>query len=439
MTSIKWAILGRVGWLFISLFLGIWAYFRTLPLWVVIGGLGAFCAVVDMLRSQQRIFGEIEQFLLSLKYRDFARMYDTEQGARDVKVLRSGFNEVNRTITVISREKEMHYLYLQRMLEFIDTGILLYKKEDGQVIWMNEALKNLLDIPFLSNVQGLQRRNEPLYAKLLELGSITEVFMLARGLEEHKVLLTSTSFFTEGTTFKLVAVKNVHEVLAENELKSWQKLLSVLTHEIMNSVAPISSLADTLKKRLQLPADSSTLPDVAQGIDTIKSRSEGLIRFTEVYRNLNKISRLQTEAVRIGRLFEDIYRLLSPTLEQKGIELDVILPQPHLTVIADKALMEQVLINLVLNAIDAVREVENPLITLTASRDFRTEIAVSDNGSGMSEDVMDKIFVPFFSTKKKGSGIGLSICQQIMSLHKGLLLVRSKEGQGAVFTLQFPQ
>jgi two-component system nitrogen regulation sensor histidine kinase NtrY len=439
MTSIKWAILGRVGWLFISLFLGIWAYFRTLPLWVVIGGLGAFCAVVDMLRSQQRIFGEIEQFLLSLKYRDFARMYDTEQGARDVKVLRSGFNEVNRTITVISREKEMHYLYLQRMLEFIDTGILLYKKEDGQVIWMNEALKNLLDIPFLSNVQGLQRRNEPLYAKLLELGSITEVFMLARGLEEHKVLLTSTSFVTEGTTFKLVAVKNVHEVLAENELKSWQKLLSVLTHEIMNSVAPISSLADTLKKRLQLPADSSTLPDVAQGIDTIKSRSEGLIRFTEVYRNLNKISRLQTEAVRIGRLFEDIYRLLSPTLEQKGIELDVILPQPHLTVIADKALMEQVLINLVLNAIDAVREVENPLITLTASRDFRTEIAVSDNGSGMSEDVMDKIFVPFFSTKKKGSGIGLSICQQIMSLHKGLLLVRSKEGQGAVFTLQFPQ
>jgi two-component system nitrogen regulation sensor histidine kinase NtrY len=439
MTSIKWAILGRVGWLFISLFLGIWAYFRTLPLWVVIGGLGAFCAVVDMLRSQQRIFGEIEQFLLSLKYRDFARMYDTEQGARDVKVLRSGFNEVNRTITVISREKEMHYLYLQRMLEFIDTGILLYKKEDGQVIWMNEALKNLLDIPFLSNVQGLQRRNEPLYAKLLELGSITEVFMLARGLEEHKVLLTSTSFFTEGTTFKLVAVKNVHEVLAENELKSWQKLLSVLTHEIMNSVAPISSLADTLKKRLQLPADSSTLPDVAQGIDTIKSRSEGLIRFTEVYRNLNKISRLQTEAVRIGRLFEDIYRLLSPTLEQKGIELDVILPQPHLTVIADKALMEQVLINLVLNAIDAVREVENPLITLTASRDFRTEITVSDNGSGMSEDVMDKIFVPFFSTKKKGSGIGLSICQQIMSLHKGLLLVRSKEGQGAVFTLQFPQ
>lgn len=439
MTSIKWAILGRVGLLFIFLFLGIWAYFRALPLWVVVGGLGAFCAVVDMLRSQQRIFGEIEQFLLSLKYRDFARMYDTEQGGRDVKVLRSGFNEVNRTIIAISREKEMHYLYLQRMLEFIDTGILLYKKEDGQVIWMNEALKNLLDIPFLSNVQGLQRRNEPLYAKLMELGSITEVFMLARGLEEHKVLLTSTYFVTEGTTFKLVAVKNVHEVLAENELKSWQKLLSVLTHEIMNSVAPISSLADTLKKRLQLPADSSTLPDVAQGIDTIKSRSEGLIRFTEVYRNLNKISRLQTEAVRIGRLFEDIYRLLSPTLEQKGIELDVILPQPHLTVIADKALMEQVLINLVLNAMDAVREVESPLITLTASRDFRTEITVSDNGSGMSEDVMDKIFVPFFSTKKKGSGIGLSICQQIMSLHKGLLLVRSKEGQGAVFTLQFPQ
>lgn len=429
----------RVAFLVLFLFLGVWGFFAGYPWLMLVGGIGATVTVIRLIRAQQRIFKEIEQFLLSLKYRDFARMYNEVQGEDDLRQLRAGFNEVNRTIAAISREKEMHYLYLQRMLEFIDTGILLYKEEDGQVIWMNEALKNLLDIPFLSSVQGLERRNAPLYGKLLELSASTEVFVLRRGLEEHKVLLSATSFITEGTTFKLVAVKNVHEVLAENELQSWQKLLRVLTHEIMNSVAPISSLADTLKKRLDLPADETTYPDVAQGIATIKSRSEGLIRFTEVYRNLNKITRLHTESVRVGRLFEDLYRLLSPTLEQKNIELDVILPQPNLSVIADKALMEQVLINLVLNAMDAVKDVAHPVITLAASRDFRTEITVKDNGSGMSEEILDKIFVPFFSTKKKGSGIGLSICQQILSMHKGLLLVRSKEGEGTVFTLQFPQ
>lgn len=439
MTSIKWAIVGRATLLFLFLFCGFLGYFTGRSWLLLAGAIGTLVVLFQLIAVQLRTFTEIEHFLVSLKYRDFARMYDGNTGPADVRLLRSGFNEVNRTITAIAREREVHYLYLQRMLEFIDTGILLYKEEDGQVIWMNDALKNLLDIPFLSTIHGLERRNLPLYTKLLNLSGSTEVFMLSRGMEEHKVLLSATSFVTEGTSLKLVAVKNVHEVLAENEMQSWQKLLRVLTHEIMNSVAPISSLADTLKKRLTQPVDEGTFLDVAQGIATIKSRSEGLIRFTEVYRNLNKITVLKTEALHIGGLFEDIYQLLAPTLALKNIELEVILPQPKLRLVADKALMEQVLINLVLNAMDAVKDLDNPVITLGAVRDIRTEITVSDNGAGMSEEIMDKIFVPFFSTKKKGSGIGLSICQQIMSMHKGLLLVRSREGEGTVFTLQFPQ
>ena len=146
------------------------------------------------------------------------------------------------------------------------------------------------------------------------------------------MLLTGTSFSTDGIMFKLIAVKNVNEVLAENEVQSWQKLLSVLTHEIMNSVAPISSLADTLKKRL---GDSED--DLAQGIDTIKSRSEGLLKFTAIYRNLNKITSLNTESILVRELFENIYRLMDPTLSHKSIELQVLLRQPNMFVIADKA------------------------------------------------------------------------------------------------------
>jgi two-component system nitrogen regulation sensor histidine kinase NtrY len=393
--------------------------------------------IVEMYKFQKKTHDELEQFLQSVQYRDFSRYFDIRKGDSDVRILRQGFNEINSTIKTISREKEMQYLYLQKMLELVDTGILLYKEKDGEVLWMNESLKKMLDIPFLRTIHSLEKRNSSLYQKILGLkvGS-SQVFSLTRNLITSKVLLSATAFQTEAIFFKLVAVQNVNEALDENEVQSWQKLLSVLTHEIMNSVAPISSLADTLKKRIQMPADASLLGDLEQGIDTIKNRSEGLIRFTETYRNLNKITSLQPKEVLIRDLFENIYRLMEPTLEQKGIELDIILKNPNIAFMADAHLMEQVLINLVLNAIEAVKAVENPLITLSADRDnHRTEIRVTDNGSGMPEEIIDKIFVPFFSTRKKGSGIGLSICKQIVLLHKGTLNVRSKEGEGSVFMI----
>lgn len=293
---------------------------------------------------------------------------------------------------------------------------------------MNEALKKLWGIPYLKTIDFLEKRNPKLFDKLVHLGNHSEIYQ-----EENKMLLTGTSFSTDGIMFKLIAVKNVNEVLAENEVQSWQKLLSVLTHEIMNSVAPISSLADTLKKRL---GDSED--DLAQGIDTIKSRSEGLLKFTAIYRNLNKITSLNTESILVRELFENIYRLMDPTLSHKSIELQVLLRQPNMCVIADKALLEQVLINLILNAVEAVKEVPEPKISLSASLTDHLEIMVSDNGTGIEDEVLDKIFVPFFTTKKKGSGIGLSLCKQIVSLHKGSLLVRSKVGQGSVFTIVLP-
>lgn len=393
--------------------------------------------IVEMYKFQKKTHDELEQFLQSVQYRDFSRYFDIRKGDSDVRILRQGFNEINSTIKTISREKEMQYLYLQKMLELVDTGILLYKEKDGEVLWMNESLKKMLDIPFLRTIHSLEKRNSALYHEVLGLkvGS-SQVFSLSRNLITSKVLLSATAFQTEDIFFKLVAVQNVNEALDENEVQSWQKLLSVLTHEIMNSVAPISSLADTLKKRIQMPADASLLADLEQGIDTIKNRSEGLIRFTETYRNLNKITSLQKKEVLIRDLFENIYRLMEPTLEQKGIELDIILKNPNISFMADAHLMEQVLINLVLNAIEAVKTVENPLITLSADREnHRTEIRVTDNGSGMPEEIIDKIFVPFFSTRKKGSGIGLSICKQIVLLHKGTLKVRSKEGEGSVFLI----
>jgi signal transduction histidine kinase len=216
-----------------------------------------------------------------------------------------------------------------------------------------------------------------------------------------------------------------------------------MTHEIMNSVAPISSLADTLKNRLQSAefAESVTngqLEDLELGIDTIKRRSEGLLKFTESYRNLNKITKLDLKKILVRDLFENLNSLMQPTLEKKHIELEIVLRDPALAIEADLNLMEQVMINLLVNAIEAVKDRESPRISLSAeTQSNRVVVKVADNGMGMPTELMEKIFIPFFSTRKTGSGIGLSLCKQIMLLHKGNIQVQSAEGKGSAFLLQF--
>jgi signal transduction histidine kinase len=217
-----------------------------------------------------------------------------------------------------------------------------------------------------------------------------------------------------------------------------------MTHEIMNSIAPISSLADTLKNRLEesvavLDNNSNSVDDLKLGIETIKRRSEGLLKFAETYRNLNKIITPTLKKVYVRDLFENLYSLMEPTLNQKNIEMDIVLKDTDLILEADTSLIEQVLINLLVNSIDAVKDQPNPKILLTADTTINKKIIikVADNGTGMSNDVLDKIFIPFFTTKKSGSGIGLSLCKQIMMLHHGNIHAQSIEGKGTSFVLQF--
>jgi len=228
----------------------------------------------------------------------------------------------------------------------------------------------------------------------------------------------------------------------ETESKAWRKLLSVMTHEIMNSVAPISSLAGTLKRTLEKNLEENNnndFEDLHLGIETIKRRSEGLMKFAETYRSLNKISQPELKTVFARDLFENIFRLMQPTLDQKNIEMDIVLKEPGMQMELDVTLIEQVLINLVVNAIEAVKDKETGRILISAgtNEQHRKFIKVADNGTGIEEDVLEKIFVPFFSTKKTGSGIGLSLCKQIMMVHKGNIHVQSKIDEGTVFTLQF--
>jgi len=401
--------------------------------------------VLDFYKFHKKAQEEVEQFVESVHYRDFSRYFDVKHAPLELQPLRKGFNEINTTFKVISREKETQYQYLQKILELVDTGILSYEYNSGEIGWMNESFKKLLGIPYLKTIHSLEKRDAHLYKQVLALRPTeNKVVDITHDRNSFKLLMTATAFQTSGRIYKLIAFQNVSEALDETESKAWQKLLSVMTHEIMNSVAPISSLAETLKNRLQLSVAGINerpdgLEDLELGIDTIKRRSEGLLKFAETYRNLNKITTPNFKKLYVRDLFENLHQLMQPTLLQKNIELEVILKDPELTVEADSNLVEQVLINLLVNAMQAVKDKTDARIVLSAYATLGNKVVlkVIDNGAGMSPEVMDKIFIPFFSTKKSGSGIGLSLCKQIMMLHKGNVQVQSVEGEGSAFMLQF--
>ena len=443
--NFDWRILLRVLLIFVTLSCASFLLVNGWFLYLVFIAPVIIYQIVEFYKFHKKAYEELNQFVESVHYRDFSRNFDVKHAPVDLQPLRKGFNEINSTFKIISKEKETQYQYLQKILELVDTGILSYKITTGEVVWMNESLKKMMQLPYLKTISSLAKRDEELYKNIIDLNpGKTKIATAHLERSSFKLLLSATAFQTDGEKYKLIAFQNVDEALDETESKAWQKLLSVMTHEIMNSIAPISSLADTLKSRLMqsMPAlnnESGSVDDLELGIDTIKRRSEGLLKFAETYRNLNKINKPNLKKIYARDLFESLNQLMQPTLDQKNIDLQIVLKDTGIMLEADTNLIEQVLINLVVNSIEAVKDKQNAKIILSAYKDAnnKTIINVADNGTGMSTEMLDKIFIPFFSTKKNGSGIGLSLSKQIMMLHKGNIQIHSIEGTGTSFLLHF--
>ncbi|HVG13366.1 MAG TPA: HAMP domain-containing sensor histidine kinase [Chitinophagaceae bacterium] len=442
--KIKWLIFFRVAFLLVALIFTAYLlanrYYPVLLLAVPV----IIYLTIEAYSFQLKIYREIAQFTESVRYRDFSINFNERKVPAEIKELRKGFNEVNIVFRNISKEKETQHQYLQSILELIETGILSYDEDGGEILWMNEALKKMLRTPYLKKLHSVEPRFPTLYEAINTI-SPGQQLLIPLQIENTsgKILLSASTFITEGKKYKLVAFQNVNEVIEETEAKAWQKLLSVMTHEIMNSIAPISSLAETLGKRLEhfsdAPDKTEQLEDLQLGIETIKRRSEGLHKFAETYRSLSKINTLNLETIAVYDLFYNLQQLMLPTLKQKNIELLVTVKEPNMYLQADHSLMEQVLINLLVNAIDAVKTTEKAQIHLWAGYlpEKKINLKVIDNGCGMQDDVLENIFIPFFTTKKNGSGIGLSLCKQIIMLHQGTIQVQSVKGQGTSFSIVF--
>lgn len=425
----------RASGLLLTLVFTAYALVTHQPVYWVPGGLlsgGLVWALVRYLNRQNR---ELTLFLDSLRHDDFSDTLSVARAPAAVRQARQLLGELSRTLARQAREKQRGHLYLETILALVNTGILSYVETDGTVQWMNESLQTLLGVPYLKTIDGLIQRDPVLHHALSTLRPGEQRVVKIGG---RAVLLSMTAFTDEGGRQRLVAFQPVADVLDDTETQAYAKILRVLTHEIMNSVAPIASLAATLQVRL------STAPavpdDVKTGVGVIQQRSEGLLQFTRTYRQLSRLSATALGEVPLFPLVDDVLTLLEPMLAARRIEPDVIMPDPTVTIRADRSLIEQVLINLLTNALDALGDVPQPQLTVLAHRiGTRVEVALTDNGTGIPADRIDDIFVPFFTTKEQGSGIGLSLSRQIMHLHGGSLRVESGEGRGSTFTMTFAE
>jgi len=335
--------------------------------------------------------------------------------------------------------------FFKNIVQHVGIGILTFNKE-GTIQTMNTAAKRLLRVDKIEKLDDLREVDNSLVDSILKLKTGgRELLRLKMGDETLYLSLYAIELTLRGEVMKLISMSNIQSELEEKEMEAWQNLVRVLTHEIMNSVTPISSLAGMVEGELEDKLKKSDLvlkkeeaEDMYLSIQTIGKRSAGLIKFVKEFRNLTHVPQPNLTEVVVKDLLDEMAMLHKKELSDHGILISVDLPANGLIIQADKTMIEQVLINLIKNAIQAFDNQVDKRIMLSAyDNEGHVIISVKDNGNGIDADALERIFVPFFTTKKTGSGIGLSLSRQIMRQHGGQITVKSKLGEGTEFLLRF--
>jgi two-component system, NtrC family, nitrogen regulation sensor histidine kinase NtrY len=376
-----------------------------------------------------------------------ARKDSTEPDSFDPKSFPQ-YNKIMDDIKKSTSEKDAKYQYLKTIVQHIGIGIITFNR-NGDIQIINTAAKKFFRVSFIRNMHELRSISDQLVDSFMRLKTGgRDLIKITHPDETIRLAVFAIELSLQGEEFKLVSLQNIQSELEENEMEAWQKLVRVLTHEIMNSVTPISSLANTLEEDLKGHMDIQSgrcemtveeMKDFHLAIQTIQKRSDGLIRFVTDFRSLTHIPKIKFSEVNMKDLFDHIDMLMRPEIEQKNIKFERAISPDDLKIKIDQELVEQVLINLLKNSIQALEDSETPHIRLSAYNNEKNSvfISVKDNGPGIDEDAQTKIFIPFYTTKKNGSGIGLSLSKQIMRQHLGNISVKSKIDEGTEFILRF--
>lgn len=410
----------------------------------------AVVQIMLLIRHVDKTNQLLNSFLQSIRYSDFTRTFQVESTDSSLNKLKTTLNEVIRDFQSVRAEKEESYHYLQTIIQHIGIALIAYQR-DGSVELINNATKRLFQVRNLPNIQILSSYSHELVQKLLTIKHGENALVKVRDKDDLLQLsIYGTEFKIHNRNIMLVSIKNIQHELDDKEMESWQKLIRVLTHEIMNSITPISSLSSTVNGLIndiieraganeQNVEITEELQEISSALSTIQKRTEGLIQFVNTYRNLTRIPTPNFTIFQVSRLLNNIYELHRAELEALNIECTLIVEPPTLELSADEMLIEQVLINLIKNSMHALEHRTNARIQLRAflNRRGKITIQVVDNGPGILPEVLDKIFIPFFSTKPLGSGIGLSLSRQIMRLHGGSLNAFSEPEKETIITLTF--
>ncbi|UII22482.1 sensor histidine kinase [Fulvivirga ligni] len=394
--------------------------------------------VVNLVLYIEKTNIRLTHFLLSIKQGAFTSSFQGNKNGAVEAHLSAALNDIIKEFQKLNLEKESQFQYLKTLNENIGVGLISYS-EDGNIEMLNPAAKNLIRKPFLRNIDELKSIDSHLFETIKKLKpEEKQVIKTYIGGEMQQLSVQLKEFVVQQKSFKLILIQNLLFELDQKEVEAWQKLIGVLTHEIMNSVTPIASLSAAINAQLK-DQDINTLTaedgdDIYTSLDTVEKRSKGLIKFINTYKEFSKTPDLTLRPFNLVEVVKRITQLLEPDMQQAEIKHTIHAESQDIKVNGDQNLIEQVIINLLKNAIEAIDDSER-LIDIKIYHDLhRVRLSISNSGSGLSPTDIEKVFIPFYTTKKSGSGIGLSFARQIMKLHNGGISARSENGT-TTFTL----
>ncbi|MGC9471190.1 MAG: sensor histidine kinase [Bacteroidales bacterium] len=404
--------------------------------------------VIELVKFLEKTGRDLAHFLSSLESDDPAVMPVNRPANRSFEELYEAMSRVARRMEAARTDREVQYRYLQTVINHVEIAMICFR-EDGRVELVNRAALKLLGLERIKRLGDIESRDPSMYRVIREIKPGKREllrFMSHSGMT--KLSVSAAVFNLQGRGYRLISLQDIGTELEAQELESWQKLIRVLTHEIMNSVTPVSSLSNALNDMLAgengdlrplNSLDPGEVEDLYEGLRAIEQRSRGLLSFVGSYKNLTRLPDPQFRDVSLNDLVAGTVHLMKPQSGKSGVRVrqELLAENPH--VLADPDMMERVLINLLQNALDILEGQAGGEVVVSTGTDREKGhwIEVRDNGPGIPPEILDKIFVPFFTTKKHGSGIGLSLIRQIMQLHKGSVSVRSTMGEGAAFIIRF--
>ncbi|MCG6961900.1 MAG: histidine kinase [Acidobacteria bacterium] len=377
-------------------------------------------------------------FLDAVQQSDFTQgVSDRPQGS-GFDQLDAAFAGVMERFRAVRLEREEQVRLLNAVVQNVDSGLLAFT-EDGATSLCNSAARRLLGAPEIRSLDALEALCPELGAWVRQADRDDSCLVkVARGDRLLQLAVRVTVLQLRGRRLRILAFQNIADELAEKESEAWQNMVRVFTHEIRNSLTPVGSLASTVQEMLASGRPSERIEDMNEALATIQSRSRGLLEFVSSYRDLTHLQQPVFEEIPARDLLRRIETLIASRIEGQPITVRTTVTPPALRLTVDPGLMEQAMLNVVINAIEALTGRPDGEITVAAQMSGRGRpyVAITDNGPGIVAEAQDKVFVPFYSTKREGSGIGLALSRRIMRLHRGELTVRSVPGRQTVFTLQ---